>query len=97
MPERFFARLIEVTTSGDVKVPISFNLDGRDYCITQVIESWPDYGFGTSETSKTWKQRHHRTYFRVKTVDGEIYEMYYDRGTNMKHPEYKKWFLTQRL
>ncbi len=97
MPERYFARQIEVVTSGDVKVPVSFQMDGRDYVITEVLESWPDYGFGQSETSRTWRTRHHRTYFRVKTVEGEVYEMYYDRGTNMKHPEFRKWFLTQRL
>jgi len=97
MSERFFARQIEVITSSDVKVPVSFKLDGREYNITEVLETWPDYGFGRSETSKTWRQRHHRTYFRVKTGNGEIYEMYYDRGTNLKHPEYRKWFLTQRL
>jgi hypothetical protein len=24
----------------------------------------------------------------VKTTEGEIYEMYFDRGTNLKHPEF---------
>ncbi len=97
MPERYFSRLIEVATGGDIKVPVSFKLDGREYIIAEILESWPDYGFGRSETSKTWRQRHHRNYYRVKTADGETYEMYYDRGTNLKNPEFKKWFLTQRL
>jgi hypothetical protein len=97
MPERYFGQQIEVTTGGDVKTPVSFTLDGREYIIAEVLESWPDYGFGRSETSRTWRTRHHRNYFHVKTADGEIYEIYYDRGTNLKHPEFKKWFISQKL
>jgi hypothetical protein len=97
MPERYFARQIEVKTGGEVKVPVSFTLDGREYIVTEVLEFWPDSGFGTSETSKTWRTRHHRSYYRVKTAGGDTYEMYFDRGTNLKHPEFRKWFLTQKL
>jgi hypothetical protein len=97
MPERYFGRQIEVATGGDVRAPVSFHLDGREHVIVEVLESWPDYGFSHSETNKTWRTRRHRNYFRVKTGDGDIYEIYYDRGTNLKHPEFKKWFLTQKL
>ena len=98
MPEYFFGRQIEVATGGDVKTPVSFRLDDREYVITEIMESWPDYGFGKNSAGrKRWWQRHHRTYFRVKTASGEIYEIYYDRGTSLKHPEFKKWFLTHQL
>jgi hypothetical protein len=97
MPERYFARQIEVTTGGEVKAPESFMLDGREYAVTEVVEFWPDAGFGSSETKKSWRTRHHRSYYRVKADDGNIYEMYFDRGTNLRHPEYRKWYLTQRL
>jgi len=97
MPERYFAREITVVTGGEVKAPVSFTLDGREYTVTQVLEFWPDWGYGSSETSKTWRTRHHRSYYRVKTAGGEIYEMYFDRGTNLRHPEFRKWYLTQKL
>ena len=98
MPEHFFGRQIEVITSGDVKVPLSFRLDDREYEIAEVLESWPDHDFGNSSSGrKRWWQRHHRNYYRVKTSGGEAYEIYYDRGTNLSHPELKKWFLTRRL
>jgi len=97
MPERYFARQIEVTTGGEVKVPVSFKLDGREYAVTEVVEFWPDSGFGSGETHKTWRTRHHRSYYRVKADDGNVYEMYFDRGTNLRHPEYRKWYLTLRL
>ena len=97
MPERYFARQIEVTTGGEVKTPVSFTLDGREYTVVEVVEFWPDSGLGSSETTKTWRTRHHRSYYRVKADDGNVYEMYFDRCTNLRHPEYRKWYLTQRL
>ena len=98
MPERYFGRQIEVTTGGGVKVPVSFRLDDREYVIAEVLESWPDHGFGKSSAGRNrWWQRHHRNYYRVKTAEGEVYEIYYDRGTSLDHPELKKWFLTRRL
>ena len=97
MPEHYFARQIDVTMGGEVKAPVSFMLDGRQYTVKEVVEFWPDSGFGSSETKKNWRTRHHRSYYRVKADDGNVYEMYFDRGTNLKHPEFRKWYLTQRL
>ena len=98
MPPQFIGKQIQVTTGGEVKAPTSFLLDGREYTISEIIEDWPDYGFGRNPASrKRWWQRHHRNYYRVRTTGGEVFEIYYDRGTSLKHPEHKKWFLTRQL
>jgi hypothetical protein len=98
MPERYLGRVIEVTTGDDVKVPLSFKLEGREYVIREILESWPDYGYGrATAVRKRWWQKHHRHYYRVKTTDGDSYEIYYERGDNPKNPELKKWFITQKL
>jgi len=97
MPERFFGREIKVVAGGEPKAPVSFTLDGRVYEVAAVLEYWPDSGFGAGETSRTWRTRHHRSYYRVKTAGGEVYEIYHDRGTSLKHPEFRKWYLTRRL
>ena len=97
-PERFLARQIEVTTGGTVKAPVSFRFDDNEYTVAEVLESWPDHGFGRASAGRNrWWQRHHRNYFRVLTTGGEVYEMYYDRGTSLDNPERKKWYLTRRL
>lgn len=97
MPQQFIGTEIEVTVAGEIKTPASFRFDGREYVIAEILDSWPDHGFGRSPLHrKKWWQRHHRNYFRVKTTEGEIFEMYYDRGTNLSHPELKKWFLTRQ-
>lgn len=98
MPENFFGKQIKVTTDGDIKAPVSFRIDDREYRVAEVLEFWPDHGYGNiSPARKRWYHRHHRNYYRVRTTGGEVYEIYYDRGTNLKYPEYKKWFLTRRL
>ncbi len=97
MPEHYFGQEIKVVTAGEVRTPVSFTLDGREYPVKEVLEVWQDAGFGHSETSRTWRTRHHRTYYRVETEEGEVYEIYFDRGTSLKHPEFRKWFLTRRV
>ncbi len=98
MAPQFFGREIEVTVSGEVKIPASFRLGEQEYVISEIIEAWSDHGFGRSPLRrKRWLQRHHRNYYRVKTTQGEIFEIYYDRGTSLKHPERKKWFLYRQL
>ena len=98
MSQKFIGKEIEVTTGGEIKTPASFRLEGREYVIAEILESWPDHGYGNIPPKrKKWYHRHHRNYFRVKTTDGDIYEIYYDRGTKLTHPELKQWFLTRRL
>ena len=98
MSPQFFGREVEVSVSGEVRVPASFRLDKREYVIREIIVAWPDHGFGLDERRrKRWWQRRHRNYYRVRTTEGEVFEIYYDRGTSLKHPERKKWILHRQL
>lgn len=98
MVPQFFGQQIDVTTSGDVKVPVAFHLGDHDYVIADIVEAWQDYGFGKNPLCrKRWRQRHHRNYYRIKTTEGEIFEIYYDRGTKLEHARSKKWFLYRQL
>ena len=97
MPPQFFGQEIEVTTAGEVKVPVSFRLGDRTYEIAEILEQWHDRGYGKSAAPRPrWWQRHHRTYYKVRTTGGEVFELYYDRGTSLKHPELKKWVLHRK-
>ena len=92
MPPQFLGREIKVTTGGEVKHPTAFTLDGREYTIAEIVQAWHDHGFGPSATGRQrWWQRRHRNYYLVKTSAGELFEIYYDRGANLKHPELRKW------
>ncbi len=98
MAPQFFSREIEVTTSGEVRIPSSFRLGDREYIIAEIMEAWPDHSFGRSPLRrKKWWLRRHRNCYRVKTTGGEVFEIYYDRGTSLKYPERKKWSLYRQL
>ena len=98
MAPQFFGQEIQVTVSGEVRVPASFHLGDREYVISEIIESWADHSFGRSTSRRhRWWQRRHRNYYQVRTTDGEVFEIYYDRGTNLKYPERRKWFLYRQL
>ena len=98
MAPQFFSREIEVTVSGEIKTPAAFRIGEREYTIATILEAWHDYGFSRPALRRRhWWQRHHRNYYRVKTTGDEVFEIYYDRGISLEHPEYKKWYLSRQL
>ena len=97
MASKFSGQEIEVTVGGEIKAPVSFRLGGREYNISEVIETWHDYGFGKSPLRrKRWWHRHHRNYYLVKTTDGEVFEIYHDRGTSLEQAKKGKWFASRQ-
>jgi hypothetical protein len=98
-PGEFVGRPIEVTTTGEVRVPASFRLNDREYEVAEILETWQDHGFGMAPpVKKNWRLRHHRSYFRVRTAEGEIFELYLDRTrVGLRHGAPRRWFLYRRL
>lgn len=98
MAPEFLGREIRVKLAGVVRVPVSFCMGEREYMIDEILETWADHSFGSllPQQHKWWLRRH-RNYYRVRTKEGEIFELYHDRGTSLKHPERKKWFLYRKL
>ena len=97
MAPQFISREIKVTVSGEIKTPAAFRLGEQEYTIATILEAWHDYGFSPALRRRHWWQRHHRNYYRVKTTGDEVFEIYYDRGISLEHPEYKKWYLSRQL
>lgn len=99
MPPQFYGQEIQVTTGGEIKTPISFQLAGREYIIAEIMQAWQDHGFGQTSAGRKhkWWQRRHRNYYLIKTTENELFEIYYDRGTSFQHPEFRKWILHRKL
>jgi hypothetical protein len=94
----FLGRGIEVVTEGDPRVPVGFRLGSRDHRIAEILEAWQDHGFGrVAPLRKNWRLRRHRNYYRVRTDEGEVFEIYYDRGIGLRHPERRRWYAYRRL
>jgi hypothetical protein len=99
MPPTFFGQEIQVTTDGEVKTPTAFKLADREYTVSEIVQEWQDHGFGPTAAGRRnrWWQRRHRNYYLVKTSEGDLFEIYYDRGTNLNHPALRKWVLHRQL
>lgn len=96
---QFIGAEVEVTMAGDpILMPVAFRWENREYTVAEVVSRWFDYGFGADPRPRPkWWQRRHRNYYRVRTTDGQVFELYFDRGTSAKHPERRKWVLYRSL
>lgn len=92
---QFYCEPIEVETGDRLHWPAALTWRGHRYLISEVIKSWQDWGFGGSAVrKKTWRLRHHRNYFLVKTDSNEVFKIYHDRGT--KIGSRREWILLTR-
>jgi hypothetical protein len=87
----FYSQEIQVVRTEKPGLPSAFTWQGKQYQIREIWGEWPDYGFGSLKRGRWW-QRRHRTFFRVVTEGGEVFEIYLDRSEKKK-----KWFLYKRL
>lgn len=76
---RFIAETVDVVLSGELPEPIRFRWRGDDYLVEEVLQRWSDWNFGAGSHRRSWRNRRHRNYYRVKTAQG-VYELYFDRG-----------------
>jgi len=90
----FYGERIEVNYNQipGMKLPQSFVWRGKNYRIEKIIDTWSDHGFGSLGSRPKWWLRRHRNYYRVATSEGEIFEIYYDRGAKEKC-----WVIYQKI
>ena len=94
MPPQFISEHISVTTDGEIKQPVAFRWKGNEYRVVEVILAWFDWGFPPGAAQRDWRTRRHRNYYRVRTGNGEIFEIYMDRAAPSGDAQ---WYLYQRL
>ncbi len=101
MPVDFVDREIEMRLSEDEAAsPLSFRLASREYKIAEQLATWQDHAFESLKRGRDWRQQQQRWYYRVRTEEGEVYEMYADwsPGRRRKGREHAtRWYLHRRL
>ena len=89
-------------------VPLSFVWQGRTHVIADMLAMWhrygkpeiktqggrPPYFVRSGRTQGSWGQG--RAYFRVRTTEGRLFDMYYDRAPKGKRRA-GAWFLWREL
>ncbi len=102
MPVDFVGRVVEVRLSEDEPaVPLAFRLGQREYKIAEQIASWQGPAFGNLQRGRDWRQQQQRQYYRVRTEEGEVYELYADwsptRRRRKAGAQGTRWYLHRRL
>ena len=91
--QRFFGRGVEVACERDAAgflLPTRFVLGKETIQVAGVVAQWHDHGFHATVRSRTWLERRHRTFYRVRAEDGRLFELYLDRTGSRR-----VWFVTR--
>ena len=97
-PRRFIGKAIEVKVEGEVHRPASFSFDRENHVVKEILFYRQDYDFGKeSDRHHRWWQRHHRNYYRVRTEEDKLFEIYHDRGASSEHKNYRRWYVTRQF
>lgn len=102
MPVDFVGREVEVTLSEDeAPLPLAFRLGSRVYKVAEQIVSWQGGAFSGLRRGRDWRQQRERRYYRVRTAEGEVYELYADwspgRRRRKEGAAATRWYLHRRL
>lgn len=81
MAEKFVGKKIEVETSEEDGMPVSFIWGGQIYHVDNVERVWQDWGFplGRAPRRQAWRARRHRNFYLVSS-ENKSFEICMDRG-----------------
>ena len=103
MPVEFIGKAIEVELGeGEMPSPVGFRLGKKEHRVTEVLQRWEEQGFGQQIPGHLERRSQgQRVYYRVRTSEGEVYELYVDRQTSRRlgkrRQEKSRWFAHRRI
>ena len=103
MPVEFIGKPIEVKLSEDAApVPVSFRLGGKEHKVADVLQHWEEHASGQAiPRHGDWRSGPQRVYYRLRTSEGEVYEVYVDwlptRRHGTRRQEKSRWFAYRKL
>lgn len=88
-----YSERIEVELPQDqaLPAPVVFTWRGQRYEVRETVRRWTDTGFPPGAKRRSWLERRHREYFRLRTEEGAVWEVYLDRAGGRR-----AWFLSRR-
>ncbi|MGB9757531.1 MAG: DUF6504 family protein [Candidatus Bipolaricaulaceae bacterium] len=87
MAGRFIDVEVEVKFAQKPGPPTSFLWEGREHKIVEILEHRRVLDF-----KRAWWQRRHRDWYKVRTAEGRIFELYFHRGPGRPY-----WVLLREL
>jgi len=74
--------------------PARFRHRGEEHEVAEVLRTWQDHGYPHGTPRHSWLERRHRTYFRLRTTEGRLFDLYLDRTGNRAHWQ---WYLAREV
>lgn len=87
MAGRFIDSEVEVRFAQKPGPPTSFLWEGKEYQIVEILEFRRSLDFKSA-----WWRRRHRDWYKVRTADGRVFELYFHRGPGRPY-----WVLLREL
>jgi hypothetical protein len=79
--DEFIDEAITVESEASTTAPRTFVWRGVRYEVAEVIKMWQDWHTPSyAKHAQKWMHRRHRNYFVVRTTEGQIFELYFDRA-----------------
>jgi len=75
---------------GEPAVPVLFKWRGREYTVVEVLETRRQTSRCHSGSDEQYVRRH---WFKVRTADGSIMQIYFDRQPASSREAKKRWWL----
>ncbi|MGQ9573209.1 MAG: DUF6504 family protein [Dehalococcoidia bacterium] len=103
MPVEFIGKPIEVEVSEDeARTPLAFRLGRKEHRVAEVLQRWEEHAFGQAIPGRgDWRSGQQRVYYRLRTSEGEVYEVYVDwlptRRRGQRRQEKSRWFAYRRI
>jgi hypothetical protein len=95
-PTKFMDREIQVEAAQDTpRQPAAFTVGGRRYVVAELLSTWEDEAPGSARNFRQ-RQRLHRTFHRLRTEEGDLFEIYYDWSESRRRHR-DRWVLHRRL
>jgi len=90
--DEFIDEPIAVESEELTTAPKSFVWRDVRYEVAEVVKMWQDWHTPPfADHARSWINRRHRNCFVVRTTDGQLFEMYLDRGSGKRD-----WILYKR-
>ena len=75
---------------GAPALPGGFCWRGTEYTVAEVIKTWKESGPDKGHTAEMYLRKH---WFEVRTTDGTIMTIYFERQARSKRDAKKRWWL----
>ena len=81
---------VSAMTRGEPGLPRKFVWRGKEYEVAEIVEKWKDTGPCWSGSGERYVRKH---WFRLRTTDGSVMKIYFERQARSKAEAKKRWWL----